>query len=152
MNKILFLLLLIILVVMSTVSGCHFFFSGQKTNNDTKPPIEEPLPTNREHAELILKNLAVGMRLYSAMNGGGGEARFTNDMTKIQNHVMQAAFAACTGKIPFHGFIVELTEYPLGDDFKTNFRFIAKPAPGYKGETYAIDKTEEIISLNNQEK
>ncbi len=91
------------------------------------------------------------MRMYSAITGGGGDSKFTGDMTKIQPYVMKDAFVACYEKRPYHGFIVELAEYPTGDDYKTNFRFIAKPASGYTGEAYAIDKTEETIPLSNKE-
>ncbi len=134
------LLIVLLITVISAVIGYNF--SGGK-----KPKIMQ-----RADAELILKNLAVGMRMYSSMTGGGGEVQFTGDMAKIQRNVMQDAYAACTQKQPFHGVIVELTEYPEGDNFKTNFRFIAKPAPGFVGESLAIDKSEEIISLDNLEK
>ena len=132
------LLIVLLIAVISAVIGYNFS-GGKKV-------------MQRADAELILKNLAVGMRMYSSMTGGGGEVQFTGDMTKIQRNVMQDAYAACTQKKPFHGVIVELTECPVGDGFKTNFKFIATPAPGYVGESLAIDKSEEIISLNKQEK
>ena len=91
------------------------------------------------------------MRMYSTMTGGGGENQFTGDITQIQRYVMEDAFAACNEK-PYHGFIVELQEYPDGDNFKTNFRFTAKPAPGFTGAAYAVDKSEEIITLDFQER
>ncbi len=144
MKKAIFAVLLLLLVIVVATS-CFFIFGRRKKNDPT-------LPTQREHAELILKNLAVGMRMYSTITGGGGEMRFTGNMADIQRFVMQDAFAACSSKKPYHGFVVELTEYPLGDEFKTNFRFVAKPAAGYVGESFAIDKTEEIISLDTMEK
>ena len=139
----LFMIIIVVLLVFGIVSGCIFtFFKGKPIKDN------DGNPTKKEHAELILRNLAVGMRIYSAETGGGGEIQFTGDITKIQRHVMQDAFAACSDKVPYHGFIVELLEYPEGDDFKTNFRFVAKPAAGYTGSAYAIDKTEEVISFN----
>ena len=146
-NKLLSTILLLIFI-LGTVSGCFLFFSKQQKSS------EEPVTTvatQKEDAELILKNLAVGMRLYSTMTGGGGDGMFTGDITKIEHLVMRDAFKACSEKTPYHGFIVELTEYPMGDGYKTNFRFIAKPDKGYIGESFAIDKTEEIIPLNKQE-
>ena len=135
--------ILVLTLIVIGIIGCCFLYSRGKT--------VEQMPTQRKDAELILKNLAVGMRMYSTMTGGGGDSKFTGDMSKLQHFVMKDAFAACYEKTPYHGFIVELAEYPTGDDYKTNFRFIAKPASGYTGEAYAIDKTEETIPLSNKE-
>ena len=142
MNKKAIIAFLLLLLIGGAITGCFLF---------KRKPKEETKPVDREHAELILKNLAVGMRLYSAKTGGGGETQFTGDMAKLQGYVMRDAFAACGGNKPYRGFNVELIEYPPGDDFKTNFRFVARPAPGFTGDSYAIDKTEKIVFLNNQE-
>ena len=145
MNKKVIISFLLLLLIAGMITG-RFLFKWKA--NEEK---ERTKPVEKEHAELILKNLAVGMRLYSAKTGGGGETKFTGDITKLKGYVMRDAFAACSGNKPYRGFNVELTEYPPGDDFKTNFRFVAKPAPGFTGDSYAIDKTEEIVFFNNQE-
>ena len=140
MKKIIIVFLLLT-VVIGAIIGCHFI-------DRPKPPPPPPPPlVQREHAELILKNLAVGMRIYSASIGGGGERQFTGDISRIRRNVMQDAFAACSEKKPYHGFVIELTEFPAGDGFSTNFRFVAKPAPGYKGESFAVDKTEDVVLI-----
>lgn len=136
---------LLLVLVVGIIAGCALMF------HKSHPRVTPPVTTERGDAELILKNLAIGMRMYSTAIGGGGEKAFTDDLMKIQRYVMQDAFAACQGKA-YRGLLVELNEYPSGDAFKTNFRFVAKPTDGYTGQVYAIDKTEEIFLLNEQEK
>ncbi len=46
---------------------------------------------------------------------------------------------------PYGGYIARLEEYPEGDGYKTNFRFVAEPAPGYTGKIFWTDKTGKII-------
>ena len=106
--------------------------------------------TNPIFAEIALKNLAVGMRTYSAMNGGGGNTGFTSDISKIKQYVSQDIFKALQGynQIPYNGFVIELSEYPVGDSFQSNFRFIASPANGFIGQSYQIDKFEQIQPFN----
>lgn len=123
--------------------GCMLFAKNNKNPGDDKH-------TNPIFAEIALKNLAVGIRTYSAMTGGGGNAMFTGDPSKIKEYVMQDAFQALSGanQIPFHGYVFELMENPIGDEFNTNFKFVARPSIGFVGQAFQIDKFEQITPLN----
>ena len=84
------------------------------------------------------------------MNGGGGNIGFTNDTSKIKQYVSQDIFQALQGynQIPYNGFVIELTEHPVGDNYQSNFKFIASPANGFIGQSYQIDKFEQIQPFN----
>ena len=107
---------------------------------------DEEKQTNPIFAEIALKNLAVGMRTYSAMTGGGGDENFTEDISKIREYVMPEIYNALNEnhRIPYNGYIIEMKEKPSGDNFKSNFMFVAHPSSGYIGESFQIDKFEQI--------
>ena len=97
-------------------------------------------------AKMMLENLAFAMRTYSAQNGGGGNANFANDLSVVSEVCASSIKPALPGadQTDFHGYIVRLEEYPAGDNFATNFKLVAYPAPGYEGDTFYTDKKENI--------
>ena len=121
-----------------------FIFLGQRNNSQIIDNNTDPI-----FAEIGLKNLAVGMRTYSSMTGGGGNIMFTRDISKIRDYVMQEAFQALQtdNPTPYHGYVFELMENPIGDDYRNNFLFIARPANGFVGQAFQIDKFEKIQPL-----
>ena len=138
---------LVISVLFSLVCcvtiGCIFY--AAKTKDQTTENQTNPI-----YAEIALKNLAVGMRTYSVMKGGGGNTMFTGDISNIKEYVMQDAFQAMKGEkqIPYNGYVFELKENPTGDNFQNNFRFEAHPSNGFVGQAFQIDKYEQIEPLN----
>lgn len=105
--------------------------------------------TNPEIARAVLLNLARGMRLHSNLNGGGGHSNFTNDLQSLKRYTMSRLDETLSSGFakPYEGFLIQLKENPEGDNYKTNFLFIISPAPGYSGDSYCIDKTENITKI-----
>ena len=75
---------------------------------------------------------------------------FTDDLSKIQEYVMQDAFNALPGpnQTPYNGYVFELTEFPPGDNYQNNFKFVARPSNGYVGQSFQIDKYEEVTPID----
>lgn len=116
---------------------------------DRKEYIQEK-QANPVFAEIGLKNLAVGMKTYSVMNGGGGDVMFTDDISKIEEYVMQDVFRALqhASKKTYNGYIFEMQDNPTGNNYKNNFKFIAHPSNGFRGQSFQIDKRELVIPFN----
>lgn len=116
----------------------------------TPDPENEPLKkADPLAADMILVNLAIAMRTHSAMTGGGGHAKFANDLSQIthlSNNKIKGALPGLN-QTSFDGYIVRLEENPKGDNFATNFLLIAYPANGYEGDVFTIDKTEKVKKL-----
>ena len=109
----------------------------------------KPKPAKEEHATVLLENVALGIKLESIRNGGGGKRNFVKNLEKIKDLVMPEAAAAFPGnnQVPYEGFFLRLEEYPEGDCFKTDFRVIAEPANGFVGKKYMITKSEIVSEL-----
>lgn len=97
-------------------------------------------------AKMMLENLAFVIKTHSAQNGGGGSANFAKDLSEVYDLCASSIKPALPGadQTDFRGYIVRLEEYPAGDNFATNFKLVAYPAPGYEGETFYIDKKENV--------
>lgn len=142
-NLVFFLLLL---VVLGGTACCVFL------RNETRGDKGEIKNASTHDAQLMLRNLAAAMKMYSTQNGGGGFAKFANDFTKLEGLHANKFIPALPGpnQTSFSGYIVRLEEKPQGDNFANNFLLIAYPAKGYRGATFTIDKNEKIEFLTDQ--
>ena len=130
----------IIAVILCATGGCFlkdWFF----------PPQPEKKVAKQEDAEFLLKNMALGMRIYSVKHGGGGHKDFASSLETVKPYMMEKAYPALPGQgqDSYFGWKVRLEENPPGDGFKTNFRLVAYPAEGYGGTTCCIDKSEKCF-------
>ena len=130
----------VILIVILITAGCCLF-TLRRSDNKTDKKVAES-----SNAEFLLKNLAVGMRIYSVKHGGGGHKGFASDLETVKPFIMEKAYPALPGpnQSSYFGWKVRLEENPAGDGFKTNFRLIAYPAEGYDGQTMCVDKSEKV--------
>ena len=140
-NLVFFLLLL---VVLGGTACCVFL------RNETRGDKGEIKDADPRAAELMLRNLADAMKMYSAQHGGGGFSKFSNSLAKLDGLHANKIKPALSGpdQTSFGGYVVRLAENPQGDNFATDFRIIAYPANGYRGETFAIDKKEKIYKYD----
>jgi hypothetical protein len=84
---------------------------------------------------------------YSVKQGGLGISNFANSLVLLTNEVRSAVAAAFVHEhnpqpTPYHGYVFRLVEYPPGDNFASNYRIIAEPAPGFTGNRYETNKAE----------
>ena len=110
-------------------------------------------------AHNLLIRLARCQWAYSAETGGGGKGGFTTDIARLLNvnpipdperhrkiivddYPLYLAFDGTPGHTPHEGWVFRLEENPVGDQYRTNFRFVARPAEGLTGPTLTVDKTE----------
>ena len=132
----------LILVVVALVGGCLIF-----PPHPPQPPPPPPL-ADEVAARSILKGLAVAQFNYSIKRGGMGVSNFANDPSLIGGmiHPETAKAIITQGQepIPSQGYIFELRDTPPHAGFASNFLFIARPAPGFSGRQFQIDKTETI--------
>ena len=131
---------ILVVLVMVLFAGCCFL--------NWLRPVADPVKKTAEpsNAEFLLKNLALGMRIYSVKHGGGGHKSFASSLEAVKPFIMEKAYPALPGpnQSSYLGWKVRLEENPAGDGFKTNFRLIAYPAEGYEGQTICVDKSETV--------
>lgn len=115
----------------------------------TEPPQPPQLKESDPNAaRILLENLAAAQKIYSVQNGGGGNSKFADDLAKLSGFYAEKIKPVLIGEqTSFYGYLVRMEENPRGDNFTTNFRFIAYPAPGYKGASFSIDKKEIIETI-----
>ena len=133
----------VIAVILCATGGCflkEWFFPSQPEKKVAK----------QDDAEFVLKNMALGMRIYSVKYGGGGHKNFASSLETVKPFIMEKAHPALQGQDSYHGWKVRLEENPPGDRFKTNFRLIAYPSNGYEGQTMCIDKSEKVLPYKKQ--
>ena len=137
---------ILVVLVMAIFAGCCLFFWLWPVSDPVKKTAE---PSN---AEFLLKNLALGMRIYSVKHGGGGHKSFASSLEVVKPFIMEKAYPALPGpnQSSYLGWKVRLEENPAGDGFKTNFRLIAYPAEGYDGQPMCVDKSETVSSYIKQ--
>jgi hypothetical protein len=134
-------------------------------SSETAPPnVADP-----KLAYNLLIRLARCQWAYSAETGGGGKEGFTTDIARLLNvspvpdpdrhqkiiiddYPLYLAFDGMPGHSPHQGWVFRLEENPVGDQYRTNFRFVARPAEGLTGPTLTVDKTEkpEIQKTDDQ--
>ena len=90
------------------------------------------------------------MNVHRVQNKDVKSSAYASDLSEISDMCANKIKPALPGpdQKSFYGYIVRLEEWPMGDKFATNFRLVAYPASGYKGETFYIDKREVIEKLN----
>ena len=137
------LIIAIIVVILGATGGCFlkdWFFPSQSEKKFAK----------QEDAEFLLKNMALGMRIYSVKHGGGGHKDFASSLENVKPFIMEKAYPALPGpqQTSFHGWKVRLEENPAGDRFKTNFQLVAYPAENYDGKIFCVDKSEKVSQYN----
>lgn len=126
--------------VIILIAGCCLFKWLQPVDPHDKKTAES------SNAEFLLKNVALGMRIYSVKHGGGGHKDFASSLEAVKPFIMEKAYPALPGpdQSSYLGWKVRLEENPAGDGFKTNFRLIAYPAEDYEGQTMCVDKSETV--------
>ena len=135
----------IVVVILTVSAGCMLL-------DWISPP--EKKAAKREDAAFLLENLAQGMRLYSLKTGAGGSRNFPSDLNEAKHCFPTTIYSALPGvnQSSYSGWVVRLEEYPTGDKFRTNFRIIASPAPGFNGNNFCIDKTETFTEYKTENK
>ena len=134
--------IIIVAIAAFCIVSCRFVDHEQ-------PQVVDLKQTEYACALVLLENTADGMMIHSLKSGYGGNKNFPNSLDDIRNLVMSDAANAFPGpqQKPYEGFILKLEEFVAGDDFKTNFKIIAEPAPGYTGAKYMIDKSKKVTEF-----
>lgn len=147
-----------IIIIVALALGVTFFVSRDggssgSTTTISSPPPPPPPPKDADprYACALLENLARGMIFLSVKNGGGGKRNFTSDISELKPCIMTKAYDALPGGSGYGGYMARLEEFPAGDGFRSNFLLIAYPASGYRGSSFAIDKSEEVREYGKQQ-
>ena len=147
MKKIVYIIVAIIVVC------CGVIYIHNKNKKDPKNATEtERKKADPLAADMILINLANAMKIHSAATGGGGHAKFADDLSKVTQFSANKIKSALPGaeQTSFDGYIVCLEENPKGDNFATNFLLVAYPAEGYEGDVFTIDKSGKVKKVETK--
>ena len=138
-----------VVVIGVLAAGVAFFMHHDKPKPSAPPqkevvPPPPPQEADPRYARVLLENLARGIIFLSVKNGGGGKSNFASDILALKPCIMTKAYDALPGGSGYGGYMARLEDNPAGDGFRSNFLLVAYPAKGYKGASFAIDKSEEV--------
>jgi len=129
------LLLVAVVFILAFGTACCLFFKDK-----TQPPSPPLKVANAETAKDLLRSVANGSVLYSALRGGNGKTNFPqkpSDIVDTLPPVVAQALEGCLNTtVPADGYVCRL----IPVEVETDFLFEASPVNGYIGDTFIVTR------------